>query len=118
MTTDPRRRVIASVKSNLGPEPESLAFTIEEGQFRWLGTSKVTAEAMDMPQDEETRTKLEEAIDFLKEELADGPRPSRELIREAKKQLDISERTLKTAKASLDISISSGKGRAGQCPGN
>jgi putative DNA primase/helicase len=113
---DPRRRVIASVKSNLGPEPESLAFTIEEGQFRWLGTSKVTAEAMDMPQDEETRTKLEEAIDFLKEELADGPRPSRELIREAKKQLDISERTLKTAKASLDIEHfrESGKGRAGQ----
>lgn len=98
-----QRRVVVQVKTNLGPMAKGLAFTIEAGLFRWLGISTVTAEQMDMPQDEETRTKLEEATDFLREELADGPRPGAELIKEARKQLDISERTLKTAKARVGI---------------
>ena len=100
---DEKTRVIVQVKTNLGPMAEGLAFTIDAGQFRWLGTSSVTADQMDAPQDEDTKTKLEEAMDFLQEELADGPRPSAELIKDARKQLDISERTLKRAKARMGI---------------
>ena len=100
---DEKTRVIVQVKTNLGPMAEGLAFTIDAGQFRWLGTSSVTADQMDAPQDEDTKTKLEEAMDFLREELADGPRPSAELIKDARKQLDISERTLKRAKARMGI---------------
>lgn len=113
---DQQKRILAHIKTNLGPPAVSLAFVIHNGRFEWAGTSTVTAEDMDAPDDPEARSKVQEAIEFLREELADGPRLGEELIREARKQLDISDRTLKRAKAILGVESyrERGRGNRGQ----
>ena len=49
---DEEQRILACIKSNLGPtapELSSMAFTITEGQFRWVGEVDIDPEAMLAP---------------------------------------------------------------------
>ncbi|MGI6035704.1 MAG: AAA family ATPase [Limnochordia bacterium] len=110
---DEQKRVIVQVKTNLGPVAKGLAFTIDTGQFRWLGVSNVTAEQMDAPDDPEEKTALEEAVDFLEGELRDGPRVGKEVQREAKRA-DISSRTLRRAREQLGIRPYKERGKGGR----
>jgi hypothetical protein len=48
------------------------------------------------------KSALEEAVEFLKEELAGGPVPSKELLKKAKAE-GISEKTLRRAKSLLGV---------------
>jgi AAA domain len=102
------QRILAHVKCNVGEQADSLACRIESVQlddgigtarFTVTGTSTTTAaDLLDAPSGEE-RTERDEAADFLRAELANGPRPARGLIRGA----PCSERTLRKAKAELGI---------------
>jgi hypothetical protein len=75
---DPSRNVLASSKSNLGPIPPSLAYRLvncenDAARVDWEGVSYHTAQTItDQPQDEEGRTALDEAVDFLRDRLANG----------------------------------------------
>ena len=81
----------------------SLTFTIADGRFEWTGDSEVSADRLcQEPADEEARTAREEAADFLRESLADGPVPVKELKKEAK-DLGIAEHTLIRAKKRLGV---------------
>jgi hypothetical protein len=97
----PRRRVMAHVKSSLAPHGGSLGYELREGRFWWTGPSAVSAEDLlrASPMDEE-RSATEEAIDFLRDILADGEKPAKDVIREAKRA-GISEITLRRAKAGI-----------------
>jgi hypothetical protein len=103
---DAQRRVLAVTKSNLGPEPCSLAFRLEAGpngaaRVAWEGTSPHGAGALlATPSDPETRSELERADDLLRELLADGPLATRELEQAAEAE-GISRRTLQRARGRL-----------------
>lgn len=69
----------------------------------WQGPTRHTATALLAEQaDGEDRSALEEAKDFLREALTDGPRPAREVQKEAE-QAGIAERTMRRARTALSI---------------
>jgi hypothetical protein len=88
----PRRRILAATKGNLGRPPPSLAFHLEAvpalGVTRvvWEGEAPWTAEALlrASAEGEEERSLLGEARAWLRQVLADGPRPAKELVAEAR----------------------------------
>lgn len=111
VATDPddeTLRVLASVKSNLGPEPPSLAFRVEDdghgvARIAWAGKSPHCANALSaLPDDDEARSALDEAVEILREALRNGSKPVREvehLAREAGVEL----RTLRRARRRLGV---------------
>ena len=102
------RRVLAVVKTNLTRRVPSLAFRVvaPEGVpvVEWLGYSEHSARSLLAGQAEEPteRAALAEAVEFLAQVLAQGPRPAQEVIREAARA-GFSERTLRRAKAAARV---------------
>ena len=102
-----RRRIACVAKSNVGARPDPVAFTLGGGRFGWAATpvpQGLTAEALleTPPHGTEERGALEEAVDFLREALAEGPRTAKEIRREAR-EAGIADRTLARAKAILGV---------------
>jgi putative DNA primase/helicase len=106
-------RVIVCHKHNLAPDSPAITFEIAAGRFLWKGESRVTAAQLLAPeQGGEERLARDEAIDFLREALADGRRPAKE-VETAARELGISARTLRRARRSLGV-LASHTGEAGQ----
>ena len=105
---DESRRVLACVKSNLAPDPGSLAFYVEDdghgrARIRWAGSSPHAAnQLVSLPEEPEARSALEEAVDLLRETLAKGPRPVRDVERAARES-GVELRTLRRARARLGV---------------
>jgi hypothetical protein len=101
--TDDGLRVLAVAKSNLAALPSPLAYRLSEDQDRgcarveWVGPVELRADDLVAHYDPQESSALEEAVAFLRVELAQGPRPARE-IEAAAAQASISESTLKRAK--------------------
>lgn len=108
-------RLLAHVKSSLAPTGKSIRYELQDGAVNWLGVSDVTAEDLRaLPQQERSGSTVEAAVTFLQEFLADGPQPAIKVFQVGKRE-DISERTLKRAKAQLDIrSERASAGNAGE----
>jgi putative DNA primase/helicase len=110
---DKRRRLLLPGKSNLAERPPGLAFDIGPGEnegrpcVRWLeGEVTITAdEAVNRePQHGDgKRTECDEAADWLREALAGGPMPAKEIRELAKESEGIATRTLDRAKKSAGI---------------
>ncbi|MCH9013561.1 MAG: adenosylcobinamide-GDP ribazoletransferase, partial [Proteobacteria bacterium] len=102
---DESERIIACIKNNLVKKPPAVAFTLNEGQFRWKGLTDIAPAALlKGDDDEEVRTgALGEAEDFLRQALAGGPRGAEATIKEAT-DVGIAKRTLMRAKAALKVS--------------
>ncbi len=110
---DETDRVFATIKNNLAPIPPSLAFEITDGRFLWRGESSVTEAALLRgDEDDGERTAQDEAAEFLRIILGNGPVEAKQVQREAR-EAGISERTLKRAKAALGVK-SERLGAAGQ----
>jgi hypothetical protein len=103
------RRVLAHVKCNVAPLAESVACEVEPilldgpeqiktARIKETGTSTVSVSDLLGSMADDERTGLDEAADFLRDELADGPRPSRDVYKAAR-EAGISETTLKRAKS-------------------
>lgn len=111
------RRILANTKSNLAPMPPALAYRMvgtENGSVRvqWIGATTHSADQLLAVDDGERGDARGEAKAFLRDILADGPRPVKEILREAR-DADISEKTLRRAKEDLGIT----KQRDGFGPG-
>lgn len=105
---DATERVLCHLKHNLAPKTPSLAFTIEAGVLRWRGHSDLTAEqilAAPAPGDERNAT--EEAMEWLKTQLSDGPRPAAQVQKEAR-AARIQEKPLRRARERLGITPKKG----------
>jgi len=115
---DENRRVLAPTKNNLAMPPKSLMFGLEEAEggsvrVNWLGHSEASAkDLLATPQDQEHADARGEAIEFLKEVLADGPVAASQVKEEAE-DAGISERTLARAKKVLGV-ISYREGETGE----
>ena len=103
-----RRRILAPTKANLAELGGSLAYGIEAtpggvARIVWYGSSEHTAKSLlAVPTDGEERSAVDEAKEFLREVLREGPVEAREVLAEAR-EAGISERTLKRAKAVLGV---------------
>lgn len=105
---DEQRRVLAPLKSNLAKPPPSLAFVLTEAangavRVEYQGETSHTADALLAgPTDPEERSAMDEAMEFLRDTLDRGPVWSKQVKKDAR-GADISEITLKRAKASLGV---------------
>src|SRR5829696_1220330 len=105
---DAERRILAQNKQNLCKPAASLVSTVEtapNGATRvlWCGQSELNAsQILRAPPDEEEKSALSEAKEFLLSELSSGPMAARQVKKNAV-EADVSERTLKRAKAALGI---------------
>jgi hypothetical protein len=84
---DPATRILAATKCNLAAPPRPLRFALDASdgvcRVRWLGEADITADELvrrmtrpEMAKRAEERTRLQEAVDFLRNLLADGPQPT------------------------------------------
>jgi putative DNA primase/helicase len=116
-TDDKQRRLLLSGKCNLAIAQSGLAFTIggDPASIRW------ERDPVEMTADEalalESKTKgstsaTDEAEDWLRKYLSNGPRPGKE-VQEAAQKDGIKTRSLNQAKANLEI-VSSPDGFGGQ----
>jgi hypothetical protein len=104
---DETARVLACVKSNLGPPPASLVWRFAGGtppRLEWQGHSKYSADTLVNVQanDEEGRSAMDEARAFLRVILDAGPVLATDVMRQAR-QAGISDPTLRRAKSQLGV---------------
>lgn len=99
----PYLRAFAQGKSNLAPEGQVIEFELEPSTgFRWAGAYPITIDELLGGILHEHDTAYDRAVAFLQGELANGEQPAVALYEKAA-ALDVSVRTLKKAKAALDI---------------
>jgi hypothetical protein len=106
----PQRRLLAATKGNLGRPPATLAFHLQPfprlGVTRvvWDGETPWTAEELlrATAEGEEERSVLGDARAWLRQVLADGPRPAKELVAEAR-TMGIGVRTYHAARKAEGI---------------
>jgi hypothetical protein len=110
---DPDRRVLASVKNNLGPSPESLAYRLvgagEHGVARvqWEGRTNHTAHTLlAEPRDEDTGATTE-AEQWLHDYLTEQGSASSKTVKADAAKVGIRERTLQRAVKSLAVVVES-----------
>ena len=110
---DKGRRLFLHVGGNLGPDPGGLAYSIRENTsgkvpapcVYWhegrieMGADEVLAKEADA---ERATSAISEAVEWLKQELADGPKPAKATEEKAVAE-GISKATLKNARKRLKI---------------
>jgi putative DNA primase/helicase len=104
---DPAVRLLATTKNNLGPEAPTRQVVIcsTDGQVPVIEFGKeVSRSADDIVGDEvpEARSARREAMEFLRETLREGARPSKDVVYEAR-QVGISKGTLLRAAKALGV---------------
>ncbi len=100
---NPNRRLLTPAKANLSVDPGGLAFSIIDGVVAFEPDRiEITTDEALCSETSDGVGALEEAENFLRECLKDGPTPSAELFKQAKEN-KISERTLNRAKKTLDV---------------
>lgn len=109
---DESERVIVCVKNNLAQLPPSFAFEIKDGCFLWKGETDVTVDTMLKKDVSKRKGATESAKEFLLTALAGGKRPATKILEEAKKA-GIAERTLKRARAELQVKTEREGGKDG-----
>jgi len=101
-------RVLARQKNNLAKPVPSQVFTLTEAangtvRVEWKGETSHTADALlAAPTAPEERSALDEAMEFLRDVLGNGPVWSKQVQKDAR-EADVTEITLKRAKAALGI---------------
>ena len=103
---DPTIHVLAQTKNNLGPLAPSLAFRIvsdTNGPFiDWLGRVDLSADELYAGSDPVGKRPRERAVEWLRAELENGPRPAAELYAAAT-AVGIAGRTLDRAKQAAGV---------------
>lgn len=99
------RRILAVSKSNLGPMPPALAYQLtttgDVARVKWLGKTKHTASSL-LSTQEPTGTTRDEAVEWLLEELAEGPKDAKYMEWLAK-DAGFSKRTMERAKKAAGV---------------
>jgi len=97
---DKTSRALVQIKSNLGPIADPVGYSIEKGEFRWTGETSLTAGQILAAEVEDSA--LDEAKEFLREILAGGPVPAKE-VDESAREAGISRATLRRAKKAQGV---------------
>ncbi|MCB1470789.1 MAG: AAA family ATPase [Rhizobiaceae bacterium] len=112
---DPELKIVAHVKHNIAPRGQSWVYElvqeVPDGMpvLKWIGPSDLTIEDLMGGDDGDRKSALDQAIDFLREELKDGAKPVAEI--EAKGQAQgIAKRTIDRARKEIGVNAKKGKG--------
>ena len=104
---DPTRRLVLPVKNNLAPDKGGLAYSLlndDDGIPRVFWDAEpvnMTADdALSEERDDDARSERGAAAEWLRDALAAGPMPAKDVKREAREN-SIAERTLKRAKKAI-----------------
>lgn len=115
---DADKRVLLSSKSNIGPAPTGwscrIASSAGSSKVEWIGEAQHTTEQVlaERVGGGDSGSALDAATEWLRRELADRPRPQRDLEQEAKGEF--SSATLRRARDVLGVTsrrVSGGEGR-------
>ena len=94
-------RALVHIKSSLALAGPAQRYELTSEGFRWAGISNLTAaDVLGMESTKEDRSALEDAVEWLRDFLADGPKEFPVIDKAARRQ-DIKSRTLKRAKDEL-----------------
>ncbi|MGN6367246.1 MAG: AAA family ATPase [Phycisphaerae bacterium] len=122
--TNPTRKLLIPIKSNLAAPTHALAFNISDtpppqspgiaipaapaAHIEWHPTAitdhSLLTNTATPPTDPIQRSQLELAEDFLRTTLADGPQPSADVLKQSR-ALALSQRTLERARHHLQITV-------------
>lgn len=107
---------VAHLKSSCAPRGTSLGYKLDADGFQWTGASSLTGEDL-VAADESNgkRSSLEDAVAFLREELAGGPQPTK-VVEAAAREQKIAARTLDRARQTLGV-VSARSALPGQATG-
>ena len=96
---DEGRCALAHIKHNLTAKQPTLGYRIDDGGFYWLGEEE-SLDGERLAGHDDERAPREEAAAFLKDILAEGPKPAREVFSEAE-DAGVAKRTLERAKTQI-----------------
>ena len=97
-----QKRGIVHIKSNLAPKGKAIGFELRDGLFYWTGESDLTWQRILSAEDTDSKSARDEAADFIRAELKDGPVEAAQVWRDAR-EAGLSEITVKRAKAMLGV---------------
>ena len=107
---DADRRALVQIKSNYGRFGDPLGYKIDDGGFTWTGKSDLTEkDILSSDTEAEGRTEIAEACDYLRDQLANGPKLQKELEAGG----GFTERTLQRAAKRVGVKKSR-EGRGGR----
>ena len=100
---DENKRAIVQTKDNLAPHGPSVGYKLEGDRFFWTGESDLTAgRILSVVSNEDERSALSEAVDFLRSALSNGEREVDEVKAEARRA-GVSDATLRRARERLNL---------------
>jgi hypothetical protein len=99
---DESKRAIIQTKSNLAPKGMAIGYKLNAEGFFWTGESDLTADRILSSWRSENDDSSSDALSFLRESLAEGERPVKEVTREAR-DFGITEKMLRRAREKLGI---------------
>ena len=99
-----QKRGIVQIKSNLAKKGQAIGFELRDDGFYWTGESDLTAARILSAEDTDGVSALDEAIDFLKDELADGAVEVKQVERDAD-AAGIYQRTLRRARENIGVRV-------------
>jgi 5S rRNA maturation endonuclease (ribonuclease M5) len=97
---NPQNRALVHIKSNLAPAGPAIGYELRDGGFYWTGESTLTAVQLLAAESTTGISELDETRTFLKDVLAGGEVPAKDIY-QAAKDAGIAKRTLERAKAKL-----------------
>ena len=106
---DPTRRVLAPIKSNLGPAPPAMALHLEAqtadavARVVWDGTTRHRAADLLRQESPEVADAVEQAREWLANALADGDEHESAVLKEVARAAGVSESALKRAMKRLGV---------------
>jgi len=98
---DPTRAALIHIKCNLAAKAAAQGFTIADGRFKWTGRTTLTAADV-LGAEQGGQSAVDEAVEFVRSELADGPVPAA-TVREHARAAGIAEKTLRRASKSIGV---------------
>jgi len=101
---NPQKRGIVQIKSNLAPMGAAIGYELTDGGFCWTGESDLTWQRILSAEDTDSKSALDGAIDFLKDELAEGAVEVKQVERDAD-AAGINSRTLRRARESTGVEV-------------
>lgn len=105
---NPNQKLVLHVKHNIAERGKSWVYELGQESddslpvLKWVGSSPITIDDLMSREEGSRKSSLESAVDFLKQELNDGPRPAAD-IQEKAERLDIAKRTLDRAREEIGV---------------
>jgi hypothetical protein len=105
---DPTERLVLHIKHNISERGQSWAYKLEAKggrkvpEFRWVGPSSLTIDDIMAGERGEEASALDRAVEYLRDELKDGPKPTK-VVEDHAERHSISKRTLDRARQTLGI---------------